>query len=141
MSPKFPKSLSLDKEEKGKPKVLPGRGILAGGTHLCAGSSLNGRREHPLPWSSRSCRTSDCRRKWCLHLALSGMTVGKRSAWTGCLRPLTGIFPHRFSQHHRALSRYQMEQAWTSCQRSFDLPLQHTEEINPGRPKAMHARS
>lgn len=107
-------------------------------THLCAGSSRSGRRGHPPPWSSRSCRTFDCRRKSCLHPAPSGRTVGIRSAWTGCLRPLAGTLTHRFSQHHPALSRYQMEQAWTSCRWSFNL-CSSTYRRNQSREAQSHA--
>lgn len=48
---------------------------------LCAGSSPSGWREHPLPWSSPLCRMwSGCRRRYYLHLALSG-----RTGCSGCL--------------------------------------------------------
>lgn len=95
-------------------------------THLCAGSSPSGQRGHPPPWSSLSCMTSDCRRRWCLHPAPSGTTVGGSESLEWAVQD-----SHRIPQHQLALSRYQMEQAWTSCQKSFNLPLQHKEETSP----------
>lgn len=119
-------------------------------THLCAGSSLSGWREHPLLWSSQPCRLwSGCRRRCYLHPALSGRTIGRRRGSSPGLRSRNipeawarfptaswglsfGTFDSISPQHHLALNRHQLN--WppqgSSCLalpdtgqklRSFDL--------------------